>query len=84
MLILSGDISLNPGPVYNSRPSCSNEWNVFKEKGNIENIFAEILLPKTKLLIVGIIYRPPNQSNFLEIIKANFDKLESYIFGSLI
>ena len=34
----------------------------------------------------GIIYRPSNQSNFLEIIKANFDKLdtdtkESYIFG---
>ena len=52
----------------------------------IENIFVEILLPKTKPLIVGIIYRPPNQSNFLEIINANFDKLdtdtkESYILG---
>ena len=40
----------------------------------IENIF------------VGIIYRPPNQSNFLEIINANFDKLdtdtkESYVLG---
>ena len=34
----------------------------------IKNIFNEILLPKTKPLIVGIIYRPPNQSNFLEII----------------
>ena len=50
----------------------------------IENIFVEILLPKTKPLIVGIIYRPPNQSNFLEIISANFDKIdtdmkESYI-----
>ena len=39
----------------------------------------EILLTKTKPLIVGIIYRPPNQSNFLEIINANFDKLKSHI-----
>ena len=43
-------------------------------------------MPKTKPLILGIIYRPPNQSNFPEIINANFDKLdtdmkESYIFG---
>ena len=52
----------------------------------IENIFVEILLPKTKPLIVGIIYRRPNQSNFLQIINANFHKLdidtkESYIPG---
>ena len=52
----------------------------------IKNIFVEILLPKAKLLIVGIIYRPPNQSNFLEIINTNFDKLdinskESHILG---
>ena len=168
MLILSGDISLNPGPVYNSQLSCSNEWNVFKAKGvhlihlninsllpkfdeiqylaartnavvitiseskldetvlqseiqisnyellrwdrnrnvggvaccirsdigylqkhffpkEIENIFIEVLLPKTKPIIAGIIFRPPNQSN-LEIINANFDKLdtntkESYILG---
>ena len=51
-----------------------------------ENIFVEILLPKTKPSIVGIIYRPPNQSNFLEIINVNFNKLEpntkeSYILG---
>ena len=34
----------------------------------IEQFFVEILLPKTKPLIVGIIYRPPNQSNFLDIV----------------
>ena len=33
LLILAGDISLNPGPIYNSKSSCSNEWNVFKAKG---------------------------------------------------
>ena len=43
----------------------------------IENSFVEILLPKTKPVIVGIIYRPPNQSNFLEIINANFYKLDT-------
>ena len=39
----------------------------------IENIFVEILLPKTKPLIVEITYRPPNQNSFLEIINSNFD-----------
>ena len=29
---LSGDISLNPGPVYNNESLDSNEWNVFKSK----------------------------------------------------
>ena len=45
----------------------------------IENIYVEIVLPKTKPLIVGIIYRLPNESNFLEIINANFDKLDTDI-----
>ena len=43
----------------------------------IENVFVEILLPKTKPLISRNINRPPNQSNFLEITMANFDKLQS-------
>ena len=51
----------------------------------VKHIFVEITLPKTKPLVVGIIYRPPNESNFLEIINANFDKLDTnmkelYIF----
>ena len=51
-----------------------------------ENIFFEILLPKTKRITVGIIYRPPNQSNFLETLNENLAKLdtlkkESYILG---
>ena len=32
---------------------------------------------KIKSLVVGIIYRLPNQSNFLEIINANFDKRDT-------
>ena len=166
LLILSGDISLNSGPVCNSQSSCSNEWNVFKAKGihlihlnvdrllpktgkiwytaartnavviriseskldetilqsktqisnyellrcdrnrnggfvacysrsdignlqkqffpkEIEDIFVEILLPKTKLLIIGIIYSPPNQNNFLEIINAIYGQIR-YRYESVV
>ena len=30
----------------------------------IENIFLDILLPKTKPILIGILYRPPDQSKF--------------------
>ena len=38
--------------------------------GDIEGIFLDILLPKTEPIFLGIIYRPPNNINFLEC----FDK----------
>lgn len=28
--MFSGDISLNPGPVFNNQVLVSNDWNVFK------------------------------------------------------
>ena len=43
----------------------------------IENIFFELLLPNTKPIVVGIIYRPPSQSEFLEIINTHFSKLDT-------
>ena len=61
--------------------------NYFDE--DIENIFFDILLPKTKAFTVGVFYRPPpNQNNFLDIISEDFDKLKSedkevYILGDL-
>ena len=48
LLIVSGDISLNPGPFYDSQWSCSNEWNVFKVNEiylihlNINSLFSKI------------------------------------------
>ena len=36
LLILSGDISLNPGPVCKHQIINTTEWNIFKTKGNIE------------------------------------------------
>ena len=160
ILILSGDISLNPGPVYNHHPPNLKEWDKFKIKGlhllhlninsllpkidklrymvnlsnaavigitqsklddcildseiqidnyqvlrcdrnrkgggvaccvrndlsyiaknffpeGIENIFFEILLPKTKPINVGIIYWPPNQNNFLQTLNENFAKIDT-------
>ena len=60
------------------------EKNFFPEE--IENIFFEILLPKTKPVTVGIIHRPPNQSNFLHDLNKHFAKLDTlkkelYIIG---
>ena len=43
----------------------------------IENVFFEILLPNTKPLVVGIVYRPPSQSEFLEIISPHFSNLDT-------
>ena len=52
----------------------------------IENIFFETLLPKTKPITVRIIYRPPNQNNLLQTLNENFAKLDTlkkelYILG---
>ena len=48
---------------------------VFRRKSEI--LLFKFFLPKTKPLIDRIIYRPPNQSNYLGIINANFDKLDT-------
>ena len=40
-----------------------------------ENIFFEIVLPKTKPITIRIIYRLPKQSNFLKTENKNFAKL---------
>ena len=52
----------------------------------IENITFDILMPHTKPITVGIIYRPPNQSKFLDIFEENLPKIntsyrESYFLG---
>ena len=60
------------------------EKDFFPEE--FENISFEILLPKTKPITVGIIYRPPNQNNFLQTLNGNLTKLDTlkkelYILG---
>ena len=43
--------------------------------GEIENIFFEILLPKTKPIVLGIICRSLSQNDFLEILNKNFPSI---------
>ena len=169
LLLLSGDISLNPDPSHINQTSDNNEWDVSKARGlhlihiniksllpkieefrriacqsnaaligiseskldnsifdseveidgyntlrfdrnrhgggvacyvrndlsftkrnyfphDIETIFIEIFLPKTKPMTVGIVYRPPSQTSFLETMNEHFYKLdtinkETYILG---
>ena len=169
LILLLGDISLNPGPTHQHKLQCLNEWNIFKSRGlhfihlninsllpkieelriiakstnaaiigiseskldesvlepeveiddykilrcdrnrhrevvacyirndlsyniisvfpsEIESVFFEILLPNSKPITVGTIYRPPNQSNFLEVLNENMNKIDSisnetYILG---
>ena len=169
LLLLSGDISLNPGLSHINQSSDNNEWDVFNARGlhfihininsllpkieelsriacqsngavigiseskldnsifdsgieidgyniphfdrnrhgggvaccvrndlsftkrnyfshDIETIFIEIFLPKTKPMAIGIVYRPPSQTSFLETMNEHFHKLdtinkETYILG---
>ena len=63
-----------------------NILNIFSLE--IGNIFVDILLPKTKAFTVGILYRPPNDSNFLDTVSCDFQKLlpdqiEIHIMGDI-
>ena len=64
--------------AFRSRGGFSNE---------IENLFFDILLPKTKPILVGIVYRPPDQSRSLERLTSaitntnDFNNQEVYILG---
>ena len=55
----------------------------------IENIFFDILLPKTKPILIGILYQPPEQSKFLDNLSTSisqtcsFNEQEVYILGDL-
>ena len=55
----------------------------------IENIFLDILLPKTKPILIGILYRPPDQSKFVDNLSTSisqtcsFNVQEVYILGDL-
>ena len=47
----------------------------------------EILLPNSKAITVGTIYNPPSQTNFLEVLNNNINKINPvdnkiYILGN--
>ena len=43
---------------------------------DIENVFIEIHLPKTKPITVGNVHQPPNQTNFIKTLNEHFAKLD--------
>ena len=59
-----GDVTNNI--CYNTKNYILNE---------IENIFVELLMPKTKPITVGIVYKPPDQTSFLEILSNSLNSL---------
>ena len=42
---------------------------------SIENIFIDLMLPKTKPISIGIIHKDPNQIKFLEQVITKFEEL---------
>ena len=57
-----------------------SDINYIKKKKNpeeIENIFFEISLPKSKQMVFGIIYRLLSNNNFLEILSKSFPSIDT-------
>ena len=56
---------------------------------NIKSIFVDIYLSKSKSILLGILYRPPDKSDFVKYINnlftetAALDKQECYLLGDL-
>ena len=87
LLLLSGDISLNPGPAYNNQSLHSNEWNVFRSKGiHLIHLNVNSLLPKideiryiaerTNTAVIGITESKLDESIFQSEIQIdNYDLL---------
>ena len=79
LILLSGDISLNPGPVHQGTLQCSNEWNVFKNRGlhfihlNINSLLPKIeelhfIAKSTNAAVIGICESKLDASVFKELI----------------
>ena len=64
------------GVSFYIRSDISYKLNSFLSN-EIENITFDILMPHTKPITVGIIYRPPNQSKLLDIFEENLPKLST-------
>ena len=65
LILLSGNISLNPGPIHLHKQQCLNKWNIFKSRGihfihlNISSLLPkieelQIIAKSTNAAIIGI------------------------------
>ena len=70
---------IRDGIAFNPRPDLSVE--------GLEYVGVDLLLPKSKPLFVGCIYRPPSDNTFLDKLTTSLDKLdlssEIYLLGDL-
>ena len=41
---------------------------------NLETVWAEVLLPKTRPILTGICYRPPRQSDFFDVLELSINE----------
>ena len=77
---LNDAISRMRDTTYNVRGNCPTDF---------ENIFLDLLLPNSKPILIGIIYRPPDHPGFLDMVSSaiadmeDFDNQEAYILGNL-
>jgi hypothetical protein len=73
LLFVKDDVAFNP------RPDLS--------EGGLESTWVELLLPKSKGILVGGCYRPPNDNSFLSKLENSISKIppnsEFYILGDL-
>ena len=66
---------------------CFNKRENFSDE--IENVFVDLLFPDTKPILIGFLYRPPDQPGFLHKLSvaisnaSNFDNQEVFILGDL-
>ena len=86
--ILRSDRNRAGGGVacYVKNNICFDIKDFFDKK--IEGLFFDILLQNSKPFSVGIVYRPPHDNDFLDILNENFHKMipenkEIYILGDL-
>ena len=65
--------------AFNPRPDLAVD--------GMESVWVELLLPKSKGILVGVMYRPPNDSNFLSNLELSLSKIsegsEFYILGDM-
>ena len=75
-IIVQNDRNRNGGGVacYVRNNICFNLKTCISN--NIENIFIDLLFPKAKPITIGVIYKPLNQTRFLEQIITEFETLD--------
>ena len=48
---------------------------------NLETVWAEVLLPKTRPILTGICYRPPRESDFFDVLELSINEGQCILLG---